>query len=165
MIRKILNLLLTLIQVIHATGNANITAIENDSIIRIAPLANAKILTSNNKSNRDDNNSSNLRKSDSNSRNEKSENDYNRQYHILRESFIDVSAIISRKIPPDALDVQLFHDERPITFQRQIDVWNNNQDRSNRSDRKTCYWYGESEEGDSFNIEVNDKDCTGYVVL
>lgn len=81
------------------------------------------------------------------------------QEYVLREDLIDLSQITSisngKSRIPDDLNVQLFHDELSILFERKLDRWNMN--------KTSYYWYGESNQSDTFHIEVNDQDCIGYV--
>ena len=75
---------------------------------------------------------------------------------IIRQSFLDLSQVIHSYIEslPDTLQVQIFEDEEPISFQKQFE----------RSDDRGFYWYGENSDFDSsFGIQVHGPDCMGYV--
>lgn len=77
--------------------------------------------------------------------------------HVLREGFIDVSAVKCANFDMvDTMEVTLFDDEQPIIF---------NKVRSSRSDG-VYYWYGEDDlQNSNLNIQLHGKHFTGYAVF
>ena len=64
---------------------------------------------------------------------------------------------------PKSLSVQLFQHDDPVMFHKMLD-WTDHNDISSHADDDSVdsrYWYGESDNNDSFNIEINNHECAG----
>lgn len=74
---------------------------------------------------------------------------------VLREDYIDLSKwmniVFYQRSPLETISVQFFTNEEPILFRR-ILYWDDD-------DHGSVYWYGESSEYDTFNIEMNNFSC------
>lgn len=99
-------------------------------------------------------------------------NKYNQHQHqdVSREAIVDLSPLASALMSdnfqseaPQSLLVQLFQHDDPVIFQKMLDwtVHNGVTSHADDDNVESRYWYGESDNNDSFNIEINNHESTG----